>query len=225
MMTQDEPFTRDIPYPSGLLEVKLEAKGLATDKALTDAWWCGLDIDQCRPHLYRVAKQTMTERQFEVFEPWLRGETQESIAVKLGVTPQVISKSLNGKTLPGGSWVNGSLVKLRVALIEDDAFLLELAKAKAVGFDVPSQAPASTEVRDWFRGLRNLSLHHFIPRCVLLMAHTLMDSKRETTYSALYEHLPPAVVTQGMPLLKTLGYVESDGVRIRILKTPLTEQR
>jgi len=222
MQVSDVEF-RELACTPWRMEAMVEQHGLATDKAYTETWWCGLDIDRARPHLLRIAKQHLTDVQLTIVERWLAGDGPTAIAEHLGVTKQVIDKSLNGRSVAGGTWVNGSLAKLRVHLIEDDAFIAELVAARAVNGSAPDAPGSSSNVRDWFKSLRSNTLGQFIPRCVLLVISSIVDAKRETTYAQLYEHLPRPVIAQGMPMLKTLGYVSSDGVRIKLIRTPLED--
>jgi DNA-binding CsgD family transcriptional regulator len=193
----------------------------ATDETGT-SMWCGLDLDAARPHLLRVAADVLTGQQLRVFLAWLNGQSVTDIAKDLGITHQVVSKHLHGQTAQGsdGKLWGGAMKKLRAHLVTDDAFVEELARSRGEN-DLPT---GYAVIKDWYKGLRRNTLHHWLPRSVLLVLAHIADQKKTTTFAAAHECMPPAMLAEALPTLKALRYVETDGVMIRILKTPLDEE-
>lgn len=218
VVDDDPPPDREVPVANlesgGLIE-----EGQATDQ-VPSSLWSGVDIDVLRPHMLRIASEVLTGKQLEVFLAWIGGESVGHIAERLDVSHQVVSKHLHGQRQNGAHY-GGAVKKLRERLLVDDEFLIDVAVSKAAR-TIPDPGAI---VREWFKGLRHQTLHHFMPRAVLLVLLYGADAKRTLSFSDAYAMLPPAAVSHAMPLLKALGYVQTDGVTIRIRKTPIEERQ
>ena len=176
----------------------------------------GLDPALIIPHLQRVAAEVLTDRQREIVMRRLSGDSLAEIGRALSVSRQTIDQQLRG--VDGG----GALPKLRRALLVDEGFANEVNRQRAGGIvdDSPSHA-----ITQWYIGLRPSTLSHFVPRAVLLVLWALRDTRGDVSYQTARQHLPSQTLTLTLPLLRTLGYVESDGITIRIKKTPLDERQ
>ena len=109
----------------------------------------------------------------------------------------------------------------------DDAEVKALRSPTSAPASSPTaeQADAGDTVRRWFTGVRHHTLSHFHPLAVLLVAHYAADAGRRVTYSELYALVPREAVAAAIPLLKHVSppYIATDGITIRILRTPLDE--
>lgn len=206
---------RETPVAPLLAGGLMDIEGQATD-GVESSLWSGVEIDILRPHMLRVASECLTGKQLEVFTAAVNGKSVTTIADDLGLSHQAVSQHLRGQRGAGGA-----MRRIRDALIQDEDFLLDVAVART-GRTIPDPGAI---IREWFKGLRQSTIHQFVPRCVLLVMLYAADSKRTLSFRDAYEHLPSAAVNHAMPVLKALGYVETDGVTIRIRKLPIEENQ
>lgn len=201
-----------------------ETRGLATDLS-PSSFWSGIDRELLRPHMLRAAAGVLTDKQLESFTAWLGGEAIVSIAERLGTSHQAVSQSLLGTRQSGGTSrgkvYGGALKRVQEYLIEDADFLVEVAASKA-GRGTPD---VGLIVRSWFSGLGYAHLDKFVPLSVLLVLFFLSDARGDVTFGDAHAAMPAACVSHALPTLKALGFVTTDGVTIRIRKTPVEVKR
>lgn len=114
------------------------------------------------------------------------------------------------KTLKGG----GAMSRFSAALSEDPVIQKIIAEATAPRHQHGTRA----NLDGWFRGCQP---QMFGALTVLLVLSDLVDSQGRATFTQLSAACHPAVATAAIPALRTWGFVESDGVNLRLLKTPL----
>jgi hypothetical protein len=207
-----ESASREVAYPPNHAAVIADAAGGdATDKAAS-SFWPGVETDVIRPVLVRLAMHLAEGNRRTIFLRWLAGESQSRIAEDLGITRQAVSKSLHGAPhLAHG----GSVEEVRALCLRDDEFLVFATGASTtsvIGFPI-----------NWFAGLNESKRHLFVPLVVLFVFVQVADKKNQLSYSRAREILPPWVLSVGIQPLKALRYIDTDGVTIRILRTPITE--
>ncbi len=167
--------------------------------------------------LVRLSASLADGNRREIFLRWLAGQTQSRIADELQVTRQAVSASLWGdRRYERG----GSIEAMRSLCLRDDEFLRVAAgRSHDVG---PVFAGFPVE---WFAGLNAGNRSFFVPLVVLFVFSQLADRKNQLSYSAARSILPAWVLSHGMPPLRALRYIDTDGVTIRIMRTPLTDAR
>jgi hypothetical protein len=208
---------REWPFPDDMIVWMVERSGTAMDQCASPEW-AGTDLEELRPIILRVATTALTDKALTIFAAWFNGTPVTQIATSLGVSHQVVSKSLHGLKAPSGNNVGGSIRKLKNALLADTEFTEAINIMKPTKKKTP---PASDVVISWYHSLlRPPRPERFVAWSVLLVAHFLADEKRNVTYRQLFEHLPQAAVNAAIPLLKALRMVQSDGVVITLVATP-----
>lgn len=84
------------PYSNEMMAEFSEAQGLVENYRPEDRERL-LDLrDELREEFWRLAKENLTERQFQVIELLAKGYTQIEIAKQLNVNQSSITKSVNG---------------------------------------------------------------------------------------------------------------------------------
>ena len=84
------------PYSNEMMAEFSEAQGLVENYRAEDRERL-LDLrDELRLEFWRLAKENLTERQFQVIELLAKGYTQIEIAKQLNVNQSSITKSVNG---------------------------------------------------------------------------------------------------------------------------------
>ena len=166
----------------------------------------GLDPDgreRVKVAVLRAAKELLSPFHLCILEMHLDGLSTVEIADRRGVGQPSTWRTLHGVILP----------KLAKALVKDPALMAEAAALNA------ADEPDSDDVARWFTGHLGKT-EMFVSLTVLLIAHELADARREVGYGLLCQHVPRAAVTEAMSKLKYGGWIMTDGVTIRIMKTP-----
>lgn len=179
-----------------------------------------LDGGSVKPHALRVAQSILTGPQLECFLWWLNGDSLAEIAKRVGASKSTVDGHLRGE-LRDGKRQGGAMKKLRAALESDP----EIQRLRKMPTTIEHAADAGDAVRRWYASLRHNTLNHFVPRAVLMVMHYAADARREITFAEIHRLVPVAVVSHAMRFLRTLRYVDTDGITIRILKTPLDEEK
>lgn len=212
---------REVPYAPAHAQRIAEAEGSTATQRVPSTLWSGLDLDALRPHLERIAAAELTDMQLAVFTRWLAQEKTDDIAAALGITRQVVSKHLHGDKREGELHRGGAFNKLRRALLRDEHFLAEYAAVKT-----ERAMPDDDErLRVWFTALRPQTMHLFVPLAALLVFDSFADAQRKITFGDAYTLLPKPVVSEAVRWLKPLGMIETDGITIKILRTPPEDNR
>lgn len=212
----------EVPFAPEKVAAMVESDGGSAIDRVASSEWGGLDLERARPHMLRVAASVLTDVQLAVFVRWVGGIGVTAIGRELGLTHQVVSKHLfgNGET-SNGAPRGGAVKKMKLRLLDDDAYIDELVCARAERHD----PDAMHIVREWWAGLRPSHLTHFVPLTVLLLILSLVDAKRTTTFATLHTKMLPSIVTNAIPVLKLKGYIETDGITIKVKRTPLDPER
>jgi hypothetical protein len=203
--------SRETPTPAHTLE-KL-ASALAGDDSRSV--WAGVDMDFLRPHFGRVAREVLTERQWEILSLFIAGDLETEIAARLQISQPTVHKAIFGDGDRGGA-----MKKLKARLENDETFLSALAASRE-GTQVDDDT--AIIVRNWFQHIGPSHYQAFVPMAALLVMFFLRDKKAQISYATLRQHLPSPVVTAAMRMLVPLGYVHTDGITITVKKTPLGE--
>lgn len=211
MYTHMESFSRETPTPQHTLE---KLAGALADSGGSSVW-AGLDMDFLRPHFGRVAREVLTERQWEILSLFIAGALETEIAARLQISQPTVHKAIFGDGDRGGA-----MKKLKARLENDETFLSALAVARE-GTHVDDDT--AIVVRNWFQHIGPSHYQAFVPMSALLVMFFLRDRKAQITYQTLRRHLPAPVITAAMRMLVPLGYVHTDGITITIRKTPLGE--
>lgn len=231
-MTTDQAFRRAPHHlESSRTPQQLERLETAREEPLVQATayvaeaateYAGVELEAQRSHLLRVGAKVLTEVQWAVFTRWLVGMSVVDIARDLGIKHQVVSKHLHGQREAGAVTSKGGILeRVRTAMLADEGYLAEVASAKAGHGDIDLREV----VLHWFDGLRPNTLSRFVPLTVLLILVAAADGNGRITYTQAYEYLHPSVLASTIPALKTLGYVQSNGVEIVIVRTPVGVNR
>lgn len=84
------------PYSNEMMAEFSEAQGLVENYAPEDREQLLVLREQLRGEFWRLAKENLTDRQFQVIELLAKGYTQIEIAKQLKVNQSSITKSVNG---------------------------------------------------------------------------------------------------------------------------------
>lgn len=109
------------PYSNEMMAEFSEAQGLIENYRPEDRELL-LDLkDELKIEFWRLAKENLTERQYQVIELLAKGYTQIEIAKQLNVNQSSITKSVNGNCDYRGSkrCYGGSKVKLKRLINKD----------------------------------------------------------------------------------------------------------
>lgn len=201
-----------MPDPDGQLRQLLESIPEGGES------WVGVDTDGLSGHLERLSQQHLTARQHQVLSRYLQGAGWEQIARELGVSRQACYLSVHGAPGKPGS---GAIARLRAALAKDGELATAIAETRA-------EAEADDDVRvralRWYQGLRSAQAHLYPSMATLFTLHLLADKQHRVTYADAFAHLPKQRVSECVSYLRPLGYVQTDGLTITIVRTPLEDQ-
>lgn len=149
------------------------------------------------------------QTQREAFSLWLVGYPTAKIAERLRRDPDAVHRTLHGAPARG---LKGAVVLVREAL-EADENVNELTQAA----EEPTAPLGRHAIAEWFKGAPP---DRFVEMAALLAMAAVADSERRLTVADAYAAMPPSVVTHALPRLRFGGWIQTDGVRIVILKTP-----
>lgn len=184
------------------VERMADLRGVATDQAASGSY-------ALQARVLDAAELALTARQLEIARAHLGGATQVEIAARLGISQAAVSQALYG-SLRRGRRIGGIVRKLQ-QVIKTDAEPdvldepVEVRPALAEWF-VPAISPPSPVL--------------FVALAVLIVFAELADASGRLAYGDALERLPRAVLDSAMPTLRYGGWIESDGIVIRVLKTP-----
>jgi DNA-binding CsgD family transcriptional regulator len=115
------------PYSNEMMAEFSEAQGLVENYKPEDRELL-LDLrDELRLEFWRLAKENLTERQFQVIELLAKGYTQIEIAKQLNVNQSSITKSVNGNCdYRNGKKIYGGAKKKLRRLADKDPQIQEI---------------------------------------------------------------------------------------------------
>lgn len=174
-----------------------------------------------------VARATLDEDGRAAVELFVRGLSQQDAAAALGWSTTKMSRVLHGSTPGSNSGKKSALARLKDALRADATFkgiYQALRRNPDRSGALVREPPPDAVVTDWFLStVRPPKPGLFAPLAVLLVADRLADRKRELRYEDLMSFVPGFILSQSLGPLQVTGYIRTDGVTIRILKTPVDD--
>lgn len=189
----------------------------------------GADLLDLRAEVLRVAATSLSTAQFRCFVLyWFAGWTEQAIASHYGCTQPAVHAALWGQKKGRESTTGGAVRRIQAALvaagggamsklgraIEEDEQLTEVLNTLK---NEPKPAATSLSSLGWYRGVRH---EHFPALAVLLQMTQLADAKGQLHVNAIAAEVPRATLSMSMAVLRALGFIATDGVNIRIIKTP-----
>ena len=191
----------------------------------------------------RVAQDSLTSSQARaVILHFVEGWTEERISSTYSVSRAAVSMCLWGqgagrvpfdldangqpkaptlgemlKRARNKTIVGGGAVSRFSSAIADDPIIQAIIKEHTTS---THQAGTRANVGDWFAGCRP---DLFGPLAVLLILSDLVDNEGKATMTALSNACHPALAAAAIPPLKTWGFIDSNGITLQLLKTPLGE--
>lgn len=202
--------------------------------------WSGVQIDILMPHITRVAAAVLTDRQFQCFiGTSIEGKTQKQVADEMGIDPRSVQQHLKGAVRADGWWRSaplhdsppsrgsirngGAMKKLRAALEGDEGW-----KAAVLEVSTPTAGPSQRDrIVGWYAPITRPTPRpqQFVALAVLMVLEALADSTGELHWNDAVQHLPRGVLDPALSQLRALGWVRTDGVQIRILRTPVDAEK
>ena len=176
-------------------------------------WPEGLDMAcdslELRRRIVHVAAVVLRRKTAQdAFGLWLEGNTVSQIANAQERSPEAVHRTLFGVPSRG---LAGAVAQVREALHQDEVFLA-MAKKEATHDQLGRNALAT-----WFVGAPP---DRFVEMAALLVFAALADAEGNLTVQDAYHAMAPAIVTHALPRLRWGGWIQTDGIRIRVLRTP-----
>ena len=160
-------------------------------------------------HIANVCLRRKTQK--EAFAMWVNGKSTAEIAEATGRAVPDVHKTLFG--LPGRTDFKGAVYTVRTAIESDEVF-----QAMATKGDKPSDPLNRGTLAYWFRGV---PADRFIEMAALISLTALADAEGWLSVSDAYGAMSPSVVTHALPRLRWGGFIQTDGIRIKIIKKEL----
>lgn len=169
-----------------------------------------LDSVDANRRILHVANTSLSRQtQREAFQLWMRGLTTTQIAKALERDTESVHRTLHGAP---SRKLKGVVEMVKEALQQDETFTA-MAKKKPE----PPDPIGRHAIATWFVGAPP---DRFVEMAALLVFAALADSEGWLTVQDAYGAMSPQVVTHSLPRLRWGGYIHTDGIRIRVLKTP-----
>lgn len=169
-----------------------------------------LDSVDANRRILHVANTSLSRQtQREAFQLWMRGLTTTQIAKALERDTESVHRTLYGSP---SRKLKGVVEMVKEALQQDETFTA-MAKKKPEPVDPIGRHAIAT----WFAGAPP---DRFVEMAALLVFAALADSEGWLTVQDAYGAMSPQIVTHSLPRLRWGGYIHTDGIRIRVLKTP-----
>lgn len=198
--------------------------------------WSGVQVDALMTHVTRVAAAVLTDRQFACFVGTaVQGKTQRQVADEMGIDPRSVQQHLKGAVRADGWWRSadahatapsrgmirngGAMSKLKRALGDDAEF-----QAAVLEVSTPTASPSQRDrIVGWYAPITTPlpKPQLFVAMAVLMVLSELADARGELHINDAVGHLPRRVLDPALTQLRQLGWVRTDGVQIRILRTPV----
>jgi hypothetical protein len=197
----------EIPVAPRVAARLMERFGQATDQAESSPF-AGVDMDALRPVILKVASEKLDADELAVFANGFQGSDAKSIAKTLKLSAKDVAELQESAT-----------AKMRDGMLEA-AFDALVEKNSAANDSEPADPFAV--VRAWFsHPVKQTKGHQWIPLVVLLFLASVADEDGRLSYADAYRAVgfQPAV-TEALPILKSLGFVDSDGKNIRVRRLP-----
>lgn len=158
-------------------------------------------------HVANVSLRRQTQR--EAFEQWMLGLTTTQIAKALERDTESVHRTLYGSP---SRKLKGVVEMVKEALQQDETFTA-MAKKKPEPLDPLGRHAIAT----WCAGAPP---DRFVEMAALLVFAALADAEGWLTVQDAYAAMAPQIVTHSLPRLRWGGYIHTDGIRVRVLKTP-----
>ena len=166
-------------------------------------------VDANRRILHVANTSLSRQTQREAFQLWMRGLTTTQIAKALERDTESVHRTLYGSP---SRKLKGVVEMVKEALQQDETFTA-MAKKKPEPIDPIGRHAIAT----WCTGAPP---DRFVEMAALLVFAALADSEGWLTVQDAYGAMSPQIVTHSLPRLRWGGYIHTDGIRIRVLKTP-----
>lgn len=192
---------------------------LPTDPNLMDSvvyerlWPEGIQMEsdsvEVRRRILHVAEVALRRKTtYETFQLWLEGNTTSAIAASQSRSPEAVHRTLWGVPSRG---LTGAVFQVREALQHDEVFTAMVKK------EAPVDPLGRHAIATWFVGA---PADRFVEMAALFVFKALADAEGNLTVSDAYGAMHPSIVTHALPRLRWGGWIQTDGIRIRILRTP-----
>lgn len=175
-----------------------------------EGYECAVDTAEAHRRILHVAKASLRRQtQREAFELWMRGYTTTECANALERDTESVHRTLYGSP---SRKLKGVVEMVKEALEQDETFKAMAKKPVETPDPIGRHALAT-----WFAGAPP---DRFVEMAAHLVFAALADAEGNLTVSDAYGAMPPQVVTHSLPRLRWGGYIHTDGIRIKVLKTP-----
>ena len=192
---------------------------MPTDPSLLDSvsyetlWPEGIEVAgdsaEVRRRILHVASVVLRRKtSLDAFSLWLDGCTVSQIADAQNRATEAVHRTLWGVPNRG---LLGAVAQVKDALEKDEVFLAMAKKETAP--DVLGRQALAT----WFVGVPH---DRFVEMAALLAFSAVADAEGSLTVGDAYAAMAPPIVTHALPRLRWGGWIQTDGIRIKILKTP-----
>jgi len=168
------------------------------------------DSVDLRERLHHTAMASLSRQtQREAFERWLLGETTTQIAKATRRDPEAVHRTLFGAPSRG---LKGVVEIVKEALRNDETFQAAARQPE------PAPDPLGRHaIAEWFQGVPP---DRFVEMAALMVFQALADAEGRLTVSQAYGSIHPSIVTHALPRLRLGGFIQTNGIRIDVLRTP-----
>ena len=175
-----------------------------------DGYECPIDTAEANRRILHVAMASLSRQtQREAFKLWLRGYTTTEAANALERDTESVHRTLYGSP---SRKLRGVIEMVKKALSQDETFKAMVKKPQE-----PADPIGRHSLATWFTGAPP---DRFVEMAAHLVFAALADAEGNLTVSDAYGAMPAQVVTHALPRLRWGGYIQTDGIRIKVLKTP-----
>ena len=175
-----------------------------------EGYECTVDTAEANRRILHVAMASLRRQtQREAFQMWLRGYTTTQTANALERDTESVHRTLYGSP---SRKLKGVVEMVKEALEQDETFKAMVKKPAD-----PPDPLGRHALATWFAGAPP---DRFVEMAAHLVFAAVADADGNLTVSDAYAAMPPQVVTHSLPRLRWGGYIQTDGIRIKILKTP-----
>jgi hypothetical protein len=171
---------------------------------------CAVDTAEANRRILHVAMASLSRQtQREAFRLWLRGYTTTEAANALERDTESVHRTLYGSP---SRKLKGVIEMVKEALEQDETFKAMVKKPPD-----PPDPLGRHAIATWFAGAPP---DRFVEMAAHLVFAALADAEGNLTVSDAYGAMSPHIVSHSLPRLRWGGYVHTDGIRIKVLKTP-----
>lgn len=192
---------------------------IPTDPSLIDSlafarlWPEGMNLEsdsvEVRRRILHIAETVLRRKTSqETFALWIEGMTTAAIANAQSRSPEAVHRTLWGVPSRG---LAGAVAQVGEALRNDEVFTAMVKK------EAPADPIGRHAIATWCAGAPP---DRFVEMAALLIFKALADADGNLTVSDAYGAMHPSIVTHALPRLRWGGWIATNGITIRVLKIP-----